>query len=217
MTAKPRDIEIVEVETPFRGYFRIDRYKLRHELFEGGMSGVMSREVFERGHAATILLYDPDREKLVFVEQFRIGAYAAARNSPWFAEDFSPWLIETVAGIIDAGETPEQVVRREAGEEADCLVLDVIPVMHYLVSPGGTTESLFVFVGRVDSTQAGGIFGLREEHENIRVLVAGVDEAFAWLDEGRIVNSMTLIPLMWFRHHRESVRRRFLEGVTPSA
>lgn len=208
------DVQLVKLETPFQGYFRIDRYHLRHALFEGGMSGEMSREVFERGHAATILLYDPDREKLVLIEQFRIGAYAAVRNSPWFAADFSPWLIETVAGIIDPGETPEEVVRREAGEEADCQVLDLIPVMHYLVSPGGTTESIFVFLGRVDSSQAGGIFGLREEHENIRVLVPGVEEVFTWLDEGRIVNSMTLIPLMWFRRHHESLRRRFLEGST---
>lgn len=205
------EVEVIKLETPFRGYFRIDRYHLRHALFEGGMTGVMTREVFERGHAATVLLYDPDREKLVLIEQFRIGAHAAASNSPWFGKDFSPWLIETVAGIIDAGETPEEVVRREAGEEADCQVLDLMPVMHYLVSPGGTTESIFVFVGRVDSSQAGGIFGLSEEHENIRVLVVEVEEAFHWLDEGRIVNSMTLIPLLWFRQNRDKVRKRFLD------
>lgn len=205
-----RDVDILRVEAPFKGYFRIDRYELRHALFEGGMTGVMTREVFERGHAATILLYDPDREKFVLIEQFRIGAFAAAKNSPWFAKDFSPWLIETVAGIIDAGETPDEVVRREAGEEADCQVLDLMPVMHYLVSPGGTTESMFVFIGRVDSSQAGGIFGLSEEHENIRVLVVDEQEAFQWLEEGRIVNSMTLIPLLWFRQNRDKVRKRFL-------
>lgn len=205
------DVEVVERKRPFDGYFKIDRYTLRHTLFEGGWSGAMTREVFERGHAATVLLYDPDRDTLVFVEQFRIGALAAISGSPWYDDCTSPWLIETVAGIIEEGETPEAVVRREAVEEADCHIIgDLIPVMHYMVSPGGTSESLFVYCGRVDSSEAGGIHGLSEEHENIRVLVVDVDEAFRMLDQGRICNSMTIIPLQWFRNNREKVRGAWL-------
>ena len=207
---KRQDVEIVEQTRPFDGYFKVDRYKLRHKLFEGGQSGEMLREVFERGHAATALLYDPDREKLVMVEQFRIGAYAAMETSPWFAEDASPWLLETVAGIIEAGETPESLIRREAVEEADCEITDLIPIMHYLVSPGGATESLFVFCGRVDSSEAGGVHGLTEEHENIRVVVLDVEEAFDLLDRGRIVNAMTIVPLQWFRMNRDKVRAAWM-------
>lgn len=214
---KTEDVEIVERTRPYDGYFKIDRYRLKHRLFEGGWSGEMERELFERGHAAAVLLYDPEKEKLIFVEQFRIGALAAITHSHWYPDDTSPWLLETVAGIIDEGETPEDVVRREAVEEADCTVTDLIPILHYMVSPGGTSESLFVFCGRVEAPEGGGIHGLTEEHENIRVVVLDVEEAFALLDAGRIVNSMTIIPLQWFRMNRDKVREAFLNRTGPLA
>ncbi len=207
------DVEVVNKETPFDGYFRIDLYHLRHTLFEGGWSGVMTREIFERGHAATVLLYDPDLDKLVFIEQFRAGAMAAITGSPWYSDDASPWLIETVAGIIEEGETPEGVVRREALEEADCRISDIIPVRHVLMSPGGSSESMFIFCGRTDSSRAGGVHGIKEEHENIKVLVVDCGEAFRMADDGRIVNAMTLLAVTWFRDNREAVRARWLGKV----
>ena len=85
------DVEIVEKETPFQGYFRVDRYRLRHRLHNGEMGAEISREIFERGHAAAGLLYDPDLDLLVLLEQFRPGAYAALQ-SPWYSDDHSPWL-----------------------------------------------------------------------------------------------------------------------------
>src|SRR5512143_2878914 len=103
------DIEIVERRIGYRGYFRLDVYRLRHRLHEGGWSDVISREVLERGHAAAALLYDPARDAVVMIEQFRVGALAAGR---------APWLCELVAGIIETGETPIDVARREALEEA---------------------------------------------------------------------------------------------------
>ena len=210
------DVEIIDKSTPFEGYFRIDRYRLRHKLFEGGWSGEMEREVFERGHAVTILLFDPERDKLVFIEQFRPGAYAALA-SPWFDNATSPWLIECVAGIIEPGESPEDVARREAVEEADCEVSDIIPVCHYLVSPGGTSESIFVYCGRICAPEGGEIHGLSEEHENIRGIVVAPGKAFQWLDEGRITNAMTIIALQWFRIHGDNVRARWWGSETPSA
>ncbi len=210
----PENVEIVEKTTPFQGYFRIDRYRLKHGLFEGGLSGEMTREVFERGHAATVVLYDPDLDLLVLIEQFRIGAFAAL-SSPWFEDDFSPWLVENVAGIIDEGETPEQVVRREAIEEADCKIQEIIPVCRYLVSPGGTSETIFVFCGRVDASNAGGIHGLDEEHENMRVLVKSPEEVFEWLDCGRICNAMTMIGLNWFRMNQQKIRDQWLKSLSP--
>ena len=176
------------------------------------MGAEISREIFERGHAGCCLLYDPDLDKLVLIEQFRIGALAALA-SPWFDEDeTSPWLIEIIAGIIEDGEDPEAVVRREALEEAGCAIGEIEPLFHYLVSPGGSSESMFVFCGRVDASNAGGIHGLRHEGEDIRVLVADAQEVFAMLDQGRIINSMTLIPLQWFRAHHQELRRRWLGG-----
>jgi ADP-ribose pyrophosphatase len=167
------DVEVTRKETPFEGYFHIDRYHLRHRQFAGGMGPEISREIFERGHAACCLLYDPDLDLLVMVEQFRVGAFAA-RQSPWFDDDASPWLIEEIS--------------------------------HYLVTPGGSTESMFAFCGRVDASNAGGIHGLDEEGEDIRVFTATPEEAFAMLADGKIRNSMTMLPLFWFKENRDRLR-----------
>ena len=205
------DVKVIEKTTPFSGYFRIDHYRLKHRLFEGGWSGEMEREVFERGHAVAAVLYDPDLDKLVLIEQFRSGALAAM-SSPWYDEDFSPWLIEIIAGIIEEGETPEEVVRREAFEESGCEIKEIIPICHYLVSPGGSSESVFIYCSRVDASTADGIHGLDEEHENMRVLVASPTEAFQWLDSGKICNAMTIVGLQWFRMNHQNVREQWLNA-----
>lgn len=205
------DVEIIDKTTPYRGYFRLDVYRLKHRLFEGGWSGEMTREVFERRHAVCVLLFDPQRDELVFIEQFRPGAFAAL-SSPWFGDDASPWLMECVAGIIEEGETPEDVARREAVEEAGVEIADLLPICHYFASPGGSTESIFAFCGRVDASRADGIHGVTDEHENIRVQVMTVKEAFELLDQGRINNAMTLVPLQWFRTNHQSLRSRWGAG-----
>jgi len=202
------DVEVIEKTSPFQGYFRVDKYRFRHRLHGGGMGAEISREIFERGHAANCLLYDADLDLLVFIEQFRPGAYAAI-TSPWFEGNTSPWLIEVVAGIIDEGESPEEVVRREAVEEANCEILSIEPVCHYLVTPGGSSESVFVFCGQVDASNAGGVHGLKEEGEDIRVFTMTPNEAFSALDEGRINNSMTLIPLYWFRQNHVRLQAKW--------
>jgi len=201
----PDDVEVVERTTPFQGYFRLDHYRLKHRLFEGGWSGEMSREVFERGHAVCVLPYDPDRDEVVFIEQFRPGAYAALA-SEWFDDGASPWLVECVAGIIEKGENPDDVARREMIEETGLEVSQLTRVFHYLVSPGGSTESVFLYCGRVDAADAGGVYGMMEEHENIRVFSVSAEEAFAMMDQGRINNAMTLIGLQWLKANRDRVR-----------
>jgi ADP-ribose pyrophosphatase len=198
-----RDFQLIEKSTLFQGYFRIDLYRFRHRLFAGGWSGEVRREVFERGHAVVVLPYDPERDAVVMIEQFRIGAAAAAMPL---------WQLEVIAGIIDEGETPEAVARREAREEASCEILDLIPVYHYLTSPGGTSESVRLFCGRVDSRGVGGIHGLPEEHEDIRVEVVPFAEARARLEGGRIGNAPTIIALQWLLLNREQLRRRWPVG-----
>ncbi|HJN22582.1 MAG TPA: NUDIX domain-containing protein [Rhodospirillales bacterium] len=204
----PDDVEIIEKTRLYQGFFRVDHYRLKHRLFGGGWSGEMSREIFERRHAVTAILYDPDLDKLVFVEQFRPGAFAAL-SSPWFDSGFSPWLVEFIAGIIEEGETPEDVARREAVEEAGCEIQELVPVCHYLSSPGGSSESIFVFCGRVDASNAGGVYGLSEEHENMRVLPVPVAEAWQWLESGKFRNAMTLIGMQWFKMNHGSLRVRW--------
>jgi ADP-ribose pyrophosphatase len=196
----PTAVDILEKKAVYQGYFRIDRYTLRHGLFAGGMSGKVTREVFERGHAVGLLPYDPVRDAVVLIEQFRIGAYAAGME---------PWLVEIVAGIIENGEAPEDVARRETLEEAGLTISELIPVCRYLVSPGGTSESVRVFVGRIDSTGAGGIHGLNSEDEDIRVTAMPWSDARRLLDDGKITNVLTMVALQWFALHRDEVRRRW--------
>ena len=199
--ADPERVEIVERKTVFQGYFRVDRYLLKHRTFAGGWSPVISREIFERGHAASVLPFDPERDAVVLIEQFRAGALAAG---------LGPWLIEIVAGIIGPGETAEEVVRREAVEEMGCAVTDLEPIRTYLLTPGGSSETLAMFCGRVDSAGAGGIHGLDEEGEDIRVLVHSVDEAVAMLNDGTIFNANAVLALQWLALNREDLRRRWL-------
>lgn len=202
------DVEVLKLEAAYQGYFRMDRYHLRHRLYDGGWTSPMSREVFERGHAVAVLPYDPDRDRLIVIEQFRAGAFAAA-DSPWFSRDFSPWLLETVAGIIEDGESPEEVARREMVEESGCPVLDMIEVCHILTSPGGSTESTRIYCARVDVSEAGDFQGVEHEHEDIRVIVVSPEEAYQWLDAGRFVNAATVVALQWFRANRERLREQW--------
>jgi ADP-ribose pyrophosphatase len=164
------------------------------------MSGTITREVFERGHAIGLLPYDPVRDAVVLIEQFRIGAYAAGME---------PWLIEIVAGIIEHGETPEEVARRETLEEAGLTIGELLPMCDYAVSPGGSSESVRAFLGRVDSTSAGGIHGLNSEDEDIRVTAMPWSDARRLLDDGKVRNALGIIALQWLALHRDEVRRRW--------
>lgn len=192
------DVEIIERTTRYQGYFRIDRYRLRHKLFAGGWTGEVMRELFERGHAAAVLPYDPRHDRVALVEQFRIGAHAAGRP---------PWVIEIVAGIIEDGEEAAEVVRREAVEEAGVTLTALQPVQRVLASPGGTSETCMIYCGRADLTGAGGIHGLAHEHEDIRVLVLPTAEALKLLDDGRIENATAVIALQYLALHRGRLRR----------
>ena len=193
-------IDIVERTTPFHGYFRVDRYRLRHRKFEGGWTEVIQREVFERGHAVAVLPYDPARDAVVLIEQFRAGALAAGRE---------PWLVEVVAGIIDPGETAEQVARREAVEEAGCELGELEPIGEFLLSPGACSETLAMYCGRADSEGLGGVHGLDQEGEDIRVLVLPFAEAMALLEQRRIDNLNAVAALQWLALNRERLRARW--------
>ncbi|KAB7627568.1 ADP-ribose diphosphatase [Alkalilimnicola sp. S0819] len=195
-----RRFQIIQREPVFQGFFRVDRYTLRHALFEGGMSGEFHREVFERGHSAGVLLYDPERDLVVLTEQFRVGAVDAP---------LGPWLLEVVAGMIEPGESAEDVARREAQEEAGCTVQELIPLFDYLVSPGGTSERTALFVGRVDAKGVGGVYGLPEEDEDIQVHVLPLDEALAMIESGGINAAMPILALQWLALNRDRVRRQW--------
>ena len=203
---EPTNIRIIEKSTPFNGFFRIDQYCLQHESFKGGWAPQVKREIFERGHAVAVLPYDPDLDQLVLTKQFRIGAFTA-RESDWFPNNFSPWLVEGVAGIIEGNESPEGVACRESIEETGCQIDKLDFIGHYFVSPGGTSETVFSFIGRVDSLAAGGIHGVTEEGEELKAFVVSSDEAFSWIDTNSVSNGTTMIMLMWLRHNKARLRK----------
>ena len=191
------DVEVVEREACFRGFYQLDRLHLRHRLFAGGMGKLINRELFVRHDAVCVLPYDPQRDCVVLIEQFRVGALDKSVN---------PWLIELVAGLIDKDEQPEEVARREAVEEAGLELAELWPLTQYYPSPGGSDERVHLYVGRCDSRGAGGVHGLEEEGEDIRVLVWSLDEALAALDDGRIDNAASIIALQWLALNRDEVR-----------
>ena len=190
--------EVLKVETGYQGYYRLDRWRLRHTLYAGGWSETLDREVFERGHAAAVLPYDPATDRVVLIEQFRVAAVPT--TDP-------PWLLEAIAGIIDDGEDAETTVRREGVEEAGLAFQQLAHVMRFLPSPGVMTEEVDIFVGQVDAAEAGGLHGMDGEGEDIRVLTFSADEAIAMAQDGRIIAAHTVIALLWLALHRARLRR----------
>ncbi|CDG19090.1 ADP-ribose diphosphatase [Xenorhabdus doucetiae] len=200
-TFTQQDVEILSRKTLYRGFFKMTEYQFRHRLFRGGWSETIKREVFERGHAGVLLPYDPVRDEVVLIEQIRIPAIETSQT---------PWLLEVVAGMIEEGENAEQVVRREAVEEAGIEVKRCQPALSYLSSPGGTTERMHIFVGEVDATTASGVHGLEGEHEDIRVLVVSREQAYQWVEAGMIDNAASVIAIQWLALHHEKLKQTWL-------
>lgn len=195
--SEPKTVEIVQREQCFKGFYRLDKLRLRHELFDGGMSREITRELFVRHDAVCVLPYDPQRDEVVLIEQFRVGALGKSSN---------PWLIELVAGLIDKDEEPEQVAHREAEEEAGLTFSALWPMTRYFPSPGGSDEFVHLFLGRCSTEQAGGVHGLEEEGEDIRVQVWSFEDALQAVRDGRIGNAASIIALQWLALNRAEVR-----------
>lgn len=194
---KARDVTIEKRETVFQGFFRMDKLWLTHPRFDGRNMPLFTRELFIRGDATCVLPYDPDRDEIVLLEQFRLGALG--RNQ-------SPWLLELVAGMNEEGETNEDVAQREGQEEAGLSFSKLEKICEYLVSPGGTTEMIHLYYGCVNTESAGGLFGLEHEHEDIRAHVVSADEAIAMISDGRINNAAAIIAIQWLQLNRSRLR-----------
>lgn len=196
---KQSDVEIVAKKRTFNGFFKIDEYHFRHALFAGGQSDVIVREIFERGDAVAVLPYDPKLDAVLLIEQIRIGA---------FNDDKSPWLLEVIAGMTDGSKDYEAVVKKEAKEESGIALNNIEFMLSYLSSPGGTSERLYLYYGEADLSQAGGIYGVPEEGEDIRVHVIPVEQAFQLLDEGEMDNAATVICLQWLKLNIDAIREK---------
>jgi ADP-ribose pyrophosphatase len=197
--ADPR-VDVVARTVSYQGHFRVETYRLRHRRFNETWTEVMAREVFVRPPAAAVIPYDPARDAVVLIEQFRTGAYVAG---------VEPWLIEVVAGIIEPGEQPEEVARREAVEEAGCDILALEPIGRILPSPGADSELLHLYCGRIDSAGVGGLHGLDHEHEDIRATVLPFKDAFVQVTQTAVTNANALIALQWLALNRDRLRRQW--------
>ena len=193
------DAEILEQERICDGFFKINRLKIRHKLFRGGHVEIV-REQFQRDDAVCVLLFDPDRDSILLIEQFRVGAIGKADT---------PWLLELVAGIVEPGETSADVARREAVEEAGIEITGIIPVTRYLPSAGGSDEYVDLLCARIDSQGAGGVHGLADEGEDILVHVLAYKDACELVADGTIDNAATIIAVQWLQLNKEKVLQQW--------
>jgi len=201
LTQKPHRVDLQEESRISSGYLKVYRYRLRHERYVGDWTETLSREVMDRGAVGAVLPFDPFRQEVILIEQFRIGAWAAGWPEPW--------LLECVAGVIEKDETPEALAIREAREEAGCEITRLEPIARYFSTPGACSERVHLFCGQVDTSSAGGIHGLETEHEDIFACVWSLKDALALLHRGEVSNSMTLIALQWLDRHHEDISHRW--------
>jgi ADP-ribose pyrophosphatase len=200
------DYEILERRTVYEGFFSLDVLRLRHRLFRGGWSQVLRRELFNMRRAVVVLPYDPVKDVVILVEQFRTGAIDICDT---------PWMLEAVAGLSEPGEPPEAVARRECVEECGLEPRRIEYACDYASSPGAASERVSVFIGEVSAPEGGGVFGHVGEGEDIRTHVLPADEAFARLDRHEIVAITAVVGLMYLRLNRERLRTAWGSAAPP--
>ena len=200
MSGSIKSFEVSEETLVYEGFFKMRRLRLRHTLFGGGWSKELFRELLHRGSCVAVLLYDPIMDAVVLIEQFRVGAVT-------FKE--VPWLLEIVAGAVETGESPQQVAHREALEEAGCQIDHLFKISEFFTTPGAFGEKITLFCGIVDASTAGGVHGLEEEDEDIRVEVVGFDQAWGMLENGSIDSAIPIIALQWLAMNRERLQAEF--------
>lgn len=190
------DVQVLEEKPLYQGFCPVVRYSLKHRLFEGGWSREIYRERVNRPEAIAVLLYDPQQDLVVLIEQIRTGVLQTSE---------SPWLLEIVAGMVEEGEIPEVCAIREVKEEAGYEVQTLTPICCYWTSPGFTNEKITIYCGLIKANKSGGIFGLPHDGEDIKVRVLEFQAAFSLLKEGKIASSPTVIALQWLALNRETL------------
>lgn len=190
--------KLLNTESRYQGFFRVDLCQVRHETYQGEEVEI-ERELFHRGDAVAVLLYDPARDRVVMIEQFRIGA---------MDDPAGPWLLEIVAGVVEEGESINEVARRECHEEAGLEVHlhSLEPIYSFYSSPGGCSEKIHLLCALVDSDKASGFHGLDEEGEDIRVVVLNFDDLHDLVYAGRINSAIPLVALQWLQLNRERLK-----------
>jgi len=197
--ARPGDVYEIRRRQPYARFFAVEEYDLTFRRFDGSHSDPVNRAVFISGDAVTVLPYDSVRDRVLLIEQFRAG--------PWGRDDPQPWLLEAIAGRIDAGEIPEESARREAKEEAG-LDLDALEMVGaYYASPGAKSEFVYSYVALTDLPDGiAGIFGEEGEAEDIRGHLVSFDRLMKLMTSGEISNAPLLLSVLWLQRERERLR-----------
>lgn len=194
------DVAVQTRHYPYSKFFSVEEYDLSFRRFDGTMSPVVNRATFVTGDAVTVLPYDPVRDRVLLIEQFRAGPYARG--------DANPWQLEAIAGRIDPGETPEDAARREAKEEAGLVLGALLPVAQYYPSTGAKTEYLYSYVATVDLPDGvAGLFGMDDESEDIRGHLASFDAMMQMVASGEIANAPLILTALWLQRDRGRLRR----------
>ena len=196
-----KEFKIINKEILYSGFFRMEKYCLQHTLYAGGWSAAINRELFVRGSCVAVLLYDPERDKVVLIEQFRAGAILQPDRA---------WLVEIVAGAIEEGETAIEVAYRESIEEAGCEIQELMVINEFYTTPGGASERITLFCGKIDSTKVGGIHGLDHEDEDIWVRSVDFDEAYRMVESNEIESAIPIIAIQWLALNKEKIRQKWL-------
>lgn len=195
----PSDVRLERLRRPYASYFGVEEMEIRHALFGGGESPVLHRAAFVSGDAVTVLPYDPVRDEVLLIAQWRAGPQARG--------DAHPWPLEVIAGRLDAEESAEDAARREAREEAGLALGPCIPVGGYYPSPGILAEKIESFLACADLSAAGGVHGLEEEAEDIATLRLPFAEAMALVDRGAVNSATALVSLLQLARLREGLRK----------
>jgi len=197
--ARAGDVAVLTRTEPYAGFFAVEEQDLRFRRFDGTLSDPVNRATFVAGDAVTVLPYDPVRDRVLLVEQFRVG--------PHLRGDANPWQLEAIAGRIDPGETVEATAIREAKEEAGIEINRLLPIAGYYPTPGAVTEFLYSYLALVDLPDSAiGTFGLATESEDIRVHLVSFDLLMALCASGEVGNAPTLLSALWLARERPALR-----------
>ncbi len=192
-------VEVSDRRRSYANFFALDEFSLRHQRFDGTMSPRLERAVFIATDAAIVLPYDPVRDRVMVIEQMRMGPLARG--------DVMVWQMEPIAGRIDAGETPQEAALRETREEAGLEVSRLEPVAETYASPGNATEFHHIFVGIADlPDEAAGVAGKEDEAEDIRSHVMSFDALMEMVDTLQAANAPLALAALWLARHRTRLR-----------
>jgi nudix-type nucleoside diphosphatase (YffH/AdpP family) len=203
-----RDVVVHAHNRPYLNFFAVEEMDLQYRRHDGTMSAVLNRAALFVGQAVVVLPYDPVRDVVLLIEQFRAPLFIAG--------DRAPWVWEPIAGLIDRGEAPFRAAVREAEEEAGLVLGRLEPAGGVYSSTGSSTEFLHLFIGisdLPDVPEGGG--GLDGEGEDIRAEILSYDALMHGVDAHSYRDMPLVTCALWLARHRDRLRAE--AGISGSA